>query len=941
MKRKTLFFLLGCVFCSLGTAAQTYKLSEMSEAEFKQGFNSYFRFDQYRLASGVYTPFTIYTDSGRVNFFDRWWPERFQGEFIGGQVNEVAGNRDYTTPLIGSWTAKKTAVDATVVDNDPASFIYVARINQNTYETYPTAIGQAAISFIAPSEGYYRITADLMRMDQMETGTPEYLMAKFRFRQQGTPVVFSTSTLGIDCKYGDMAEEGLEIYTAPSGVDFSGAERTYTKTKPVTNEFYVYVKAGDMITAESDIAHLYEQGVIADSASYGARAAWGRTRWTQFEAELVTKETAEASNRFVDPYSDNDNYINLFKTLFTECVSFMDTAIPGLEIGQFDQSDIDEFWNILENNGKEASNPNLLGYTAKVYYQRLSDEFETFKSKAAAIDYQLPENRWLFVIPESSSLYADFEKQFLPGDDPGKAENSPWDFKMYNVSSGAYESWPTYGAGSLAGDVDAFYTNASTWFFIAKNGAVHPTTTMSPAITFTAATDGLYHASTTIQRDPNNKNNNYMHTRYRFAQGGIQNTTTIRKDNFMFADAYGNPSNNTAVSRDFYVMMKAGDAITFEEDAYTANAMGSAGSYWQKLAVVKVAEEKVEETISANKENYFSAYEKAGDYTAIDSIVHAVESSLSTLEFTDDETELGKYPTAARWEIDDILETAKEVHMNPDLTQVEVDKIALELSEAYKNLLSSVIIRYEKEETLASGAYYIEKDGLFVTTNLGTLSGSSDAGMYAHLEPIYEFTGVENNQVFDIQFNENQGAEDPARYTLQCCLINDTWTDTDPLYHITEKGEIREGDKFTAQSTLNSNMTWRNHSLIYNGNRWCIYNVHTLTSLVFNADLSAKPAMDAEKLYLYRLIPMSEIGTYLSVTEINQEKTNAQISAITSENGVELYSTREMEAVVYNAAGHPIATIQLDGSPKQLTLPSGFYLVKAVNCNAITRFIIK
>lgn len=940
MKKKILFSLLGIACCSLGAVGQTYKLTDMTQAQFETGSNAQFRFDQYRLASSTYMPLTIYSDSGRVNLFDRWWPERFQGQFIGGDVIEEGGHRDYTMPLIGAWAAKKVTVNSSIDDKDPLAYIYVARINEDTYETYPTLCGSVALSFIAPADGYYKITTHVMRMDQMGGSTkPAYMMAKYRFRQKGAALVSASSTLGFDCKYGVM-EDDLETYTAPSGVNFSEGDRTYAIPKPVTNEFYVYIKTGDMVTAEADMSHVFGETGFTDSISYGAREAWARTRWTQFDAEVVTKEVAEASGKYVDPYSANDEFIPLFQNLFTECVAFAEEAVSGVEVGQFDQAEIDAFWDVLNTYGKAASDPNLLGFTAKMYYENLFGQFNAFKAKAYTTDYSLPENRWLFRVPENSSLYADFEKQFLPKDDPAKAEDSPWDFKAYTVSSGIYNTWTNFDNSSLAGDVPAFYNKASDWLYIAKTGNVHPTPAISPVITFTAAKDGLYHASTRVQRNTGNKNKNYMYTRYRFAKGGIEDgVTAIQKENYMFADPYGHPDEgNKPVSRDFYVALKAGDVITFEEDCYTANTNGSAGTDWEKLMVLLIPAESAQDTIQANLDKYYDPYAKASDFTKMDSVLNAVGTFLESVAGKiKEEPEVGEYPEAAKWEIDDAVDAAKDLRNDTETTQVALNLGVVALSDALSKFQSSLTIRYENGDTFESGAYYIEMDGLYLTVDsFWTTNNTPVPAMYAHLAPIIT-PKEKNNQVFNVQFNANPEYADPLRFTLTACLKNETWED-DGAYHITEKGEIREGNTEEAQSNTNSNHVWRNHSLIYNGDKWCIFNVQNNWSIVFNSDLAAYPTMPKTKEYLYKFVKFGTPG--VGVEEINADA-GAKIRVFNMDNGaIGLSSTEAATAVLYNAAGQEVANVQLSHSVTTVTLPAGFYVVKATN-GATAKVLVK
>lgn len=930
MKKKTLFSILGVALCSMGITAQTYKLHDMTSAEFEAGGNQYFGFSEYRLASGTYSPLTVYSDSGRVNYYDVYLPESFQELPIGTKSESSLGaERSWYEPLFWSWSNKK--INLTVGKNgDASSFIYVGYINGESYETYPTLLGTVALEFKAPADGYYKVTSTVIRQDKRTDigGPDDYISVKFRFRQNGEKWVDQSATMGFDYKYGNL-KDGVEFFPG-------GGTQSWYKTNPTPHTFYTYLKAGDIVTAESDISHRYKTSGFMDPNNYWARDAWGRTRWTQFEAEVVTKEVAEAQEKFINPYEvTGEDYVKMFQDLVDECIVFAENAgiNIGEGVGQFDQIDLDAFNKIVDEYFILSDKEGLLSFTARVYYNKLQKEFEAFKAKAHTIDFNSPDNCRLFQVPTTSTFYDKFVAQFEKTD-----PNSPWDFKTYTVSTGVYNAFTNFGATNKLGS-QAYYDNGNDYFFIGKSGEIHPLTTKSPVITFKAATDGLYHVATTVQRNTSSTIKNFMYTRYRYIQGGIvDGTTAVSKETFMFSDPYGHADNNVPVSRDFYVSLKAGDVVTFEEDAYTANTISSAGSTWQKLMVLKIPADEEQSTIEANKDSYYNPYLKADDFSKLDSVISTVEEKLSKAQFTDDTNEVGKFPTATKYEITDALDVAKELDRTT-ATQYDVDKAVRDLSAIYKKFLGTLLVRYEKEETFASGPYYITKDGMVLTTDTYWASGAELPAMFAHLQPLAEPTGVKNNQVFDIQFNAETGNEDPLRYTLHCVPKDETWTDN-PGYHITETGQVRVGDKSVAQSTTSANNTWRNHSLIYDGTNWCIYNVYKKTSLNFGADLTQRPATSGDKLYLYKLIPMDKIGDWRSIEDVNATATTAQIVALTVEGGAELYGTEAMDAAIYNAAAELVMKVQLSTSVTKVNLPAGFYVVKATN-GATAKMIVK
>lgn len=224
-------------------------------------------------------------------------------------------------------------------------------------------------------------------------------------------------------------------------------------------------------------------------------------------------------------------------------------------------------------------------------------------------DFTSSDNAWLFQVPKDSPvLYGQFENQFAKKD-----PLSPWDFKTYAVGTGVYDSFAKLDAAAPKCEGIQAHYNKDEWLFIRKDGYIHPLVDASPAIVYTAPEDGVYCMSTVIRRQPGHKMDNYMYTRYRFVAGGIKNgVTSVSRDKFMCSDAYGHKDNNVPVSREFYVKMKKGDAVTFEEDAYTANHIGSGKSCWETLKVSKIPADRVESTIRINADKYYDYYGDSG-----------------------------------------------------------------------------------------------------------------------------------------------------------------------------------------------------------------------------------------------------------------------------------------------------------------------------------------
>lgn len=214
---------------------------------------------------------------------------------------------------------------------------------------------------------------------------------------------------------------------------------------------------------------------------------------------------------------------------------------------------------------------------------------------------------WLFQIPSTNEeMQGIFEKQFL-----GQDINSPWSFMVYDTQNGTYSPFEHIDKNSPKNlGVDTWY-NRDEWLFINSKGYVHPLIEASPAIVFTAPVDGLYNAMSTVQRQEHKVDNN-LYCRYRFLKGGLENGLSVPKENFMFELPYGYKDKNVPASINFYVNMKAGDAVTFEVEAYTANRISSGGTTWTDLAVSRVQEEMVRQVRETASNKIYDIYQVDG-----------------------------------------------------------------------------------------------------------------------------------------------------------------------------------------------------------------------------------------------------------------------------------------------------------------------------------------
>ena len=147
--------------------------------------------------------------------------------------------------------------------------------------------------------------------------------------------------------------------------------------------------------------------------------------------------------------------------------------------------------------------------------------------------------------------------------------NTPWGFYRYVQEDGTYTAFANCDQsgknGSAEGRGDAWYTGSSEYCFVSNTGHFHPTNGISPAIMFTAPSDGIYFATITVWRDKE-KQANTLYLRSRLIEG---NDLQCDKEKVLFEKPYGTVAvdaeyGKTPQTLDFFIRVKAGQHFTFE-----------------------------------------------------------------------------------------------------------------------------------------------------------------------------------------------------------------------------------------------------------------------------------------------------------------------------------------------------------------------------------------
>ncbi|MFA6872506.1 MAG: hypothetical protein WCQ86_00780 [Bacteroidaceae bacterium] len=957
MKRKTILSLMSLALCTFAATAQTWKLTDMTSTEFENGGNSQFSFAEYKLETGTYSNFTIFNDSGRVNWFDCSVPERFAGETLGepSANNPNDGKNDYYAVLRKSW------MDEFVKgrDNRAPSWTFISE----DFQVYPNCYANSAIVFTAPSEGYYKVQSSIIRQDWLVNDS---LIAKFRFREQGTTTVPTTATVGKDYPYG----QGGELYDLPGEQSAAGNIYQVHKRVPATGEFYIYLKAGDQITAEADASHFYGTK-FTDRENNWPRNGWARSKWLQFD---VTK-LDETPTDYVNPYAVNIEFNQKLIDLIYAFYELKDNKV-GYGIGEYNQESIDAFFEVNKDllDLSDAEVMELTAIQAQAFYEKLYSALEAFKLTANKVDYTLAENTILFQVASDPFWGPIFEKQFTKTEDATRA--NPWNFVKYSKGTGLYSNFvgdgtTIYGDWLYKGAVtktDCWHDAENNWCWMAKDGTVscgtYGASATGPAFVYTAISDGIYKVNSSIKRDVAKSRAWYMWETFRFSEGGITVAeTVVPASSYMFRKEYGKNGDGTVVNAEYYINMKAGDAfsidITTADDAINS---GNTATYFSNLPVIKLSDEEAA-TLQGTPDNYYNAY-GAADFSKFDEIISETMSAVQEITASD-ALGVGNYSQA---KIDAFLATASEMNDKRDaggLTQADANIMATELQSTYDQFVANYNVAYMTPTTLPDGPYMIMQNNAYLTAKAGErLVGGRNANCAPYLSEAYNFNedGLKTNQVWYIkhfkptgEITDGEGnvttvdlADPTPAYFIYSVYEGETWntfTDLDELansIYLDDYGLQRlngvNSNALSGKPTVVSDSLYHRHNFISDGTAYAIYTPKSDCSMTFSTNSSNYTNyVSASKVYAFTLIPWT--ADYTAIETVGADETQ-QIIAYGTANAVELKSNVETSAIVYNATGSEVAKVQLSSTPVQLSLGAGFYIVKAAN-GATAKVLVK
>ena len=611
---KKIYLLLTAFFAVTAMSAQTYKLTDMTETTFASGGDTEWSFEKYNYNTGLYSRFTTYTDSSTCNYVDIYQPERVGGNRI-TEIDGVSPNGEFTwaSNMRYAWCDQKFTAPART--NSHEKFTYVARDSREGYgfEAFGNRDYASVISFTVPADGYYKVDGTVIREDGNNMAAIN-IIPRYRFASATNINFVNTKvTMGLKFAYGAGGQE-ITGYDGNCTLA-NGASQRFTAQAPTDFTLAFQGKKGDVISFEVNVPNF---------TSDWARDAWSRTFYKALNVTTIDETTALAATNFVNPYATSD--ANALLDLIDNYQSELNAMSIGEDYGQIPSYAAEAFKKVCQEITTAYDAGALNNMNISVYKDEVEVSWKAVLSAQVANDFTAPGNHRMFYF-DTSTNSVKYDTNLMANN-----TDSPWGFYGYNVSVGTYTKMPNHDTSSKFGTAaSAWYNKAGDWFFISDNGNMHPLTTVAPTIMFTAQNDGIFKVNFACYRtSPNVKVENPLYIRCRYMDS---NTTTCNKDIFMYSKQYGSVANDgmqgkAPISMNFFVKMKKGDKITFEEDAYTSNKNSSANTLITNLSICSKVEADVAYTVEDAKASGLDYYDPyvIGDATELKAEVTIADS---------------------------------------------------------------------------------------------------------------------------------------------------------------------------------------------------------------------------------------------------------------------------------------------------------------------------
>ena len=497
---------------------------------------------------------------------------------------------------------------------------------------------------------------------------------------------------------------------------------------------------------------------------------------------------------------------------------------------------------------------------------------------------------------------------------------SPWKFGNYEIAT---QKFFIYTA------TNATWQNAIQWqttdgnFPLVSDGHTFANNiNFTPVIFFVAPDAAIYKVSATFNYASGNSATSGS-TLFQFKANGGSSVVDMN-----FGKSF--TASNRTVASDFYVNLHAGDTITFNQ-SYTT--LGDPYCQWTQLKVLGSNDGVAYNSTDANASGfYYDNYVVSSDFSFLNAKITASQTLIGSAVSG---TSIGNYSIDAFNPFQTAIEDAQSFVSNqPNASQLDINTQLTMLSNAYSAFENAKIIfaivtdDAANQYRLASGLYLIRLKGTNLYLTAPTAKGTSAANRTTY--QTLRDSNVQNCQKWNIQYNQNSGFTDPARYSFVTGIDGATnWTEDNATVvgHLDEAGYLRDDN--TAATQIGAEGLYHNFTVNYDGTAYGLNNVGFTRPLNISATVSGETVTMSYGItspiqFIYEFISAPNVATAVNQTEINN------IKIISLENGIRVIGGNATSISIYNLAGMTVKNCIVK-SDEIISLSKGAYIVKSNN----------
>jgi hypothetical protein len=332
-----------------------------------------------------------------------------------------------------------------------------------------------------------------------------------------------------------------------------------------------------------------------------------------------------------------------------------------------------------------------------------------------------------------------------------------------------------------------------------------------------------------------------------------------------------------------------------------------------------------------------------GDFSKLTALIAEYNAFLyDDVKFGDG---VGEYLQDAAFDFATVIGKAEEFVEADNGSQFLVDEWITALKTAYDEFKATagyaVVHPASEGETpynFESGLYYIEVGNYYLTV---PETGKSDT--YLQLRPYIDNEDkVHNNQVWNIQYNSvySDLAIDQALYSI----VSDTivWEE-DGTWHMDERGRMKKGNTETAQSEENSNWTWREHMIYFNGEAYSIVNHHDNKAIVFVNETENEDAQPLDVMkFNFKFRTIDDVVANPQIPDAIQAPAVGDKAGISGGiNEIVVSGAAAGNAIaVYDISGRLIKSLRVTGKDSSIPVVPGLYIVRVFGQTPTTGKVI-